>query len=69
MGAAETGGPGIRMLVVQLRQRTVLPRAEAGTARTFRQVRFGHMMRIVSEAMVIGLSAPGVTDRRFALAA
>lgn len=52
LGFAWTGPPGIRMLVVQLRQRTVFPRAEVGTARTFRQVRFGHMMRIVSTAMV-----------------
>lgn len=40
--------PGTRMVVVQLRQRTVLPREECGTIRTRRHVRFGHMMRTFS---------------------
>lgn len=38
-------GLGTRMLVPQARQRTVFPRAVAGTASTFRHVRFGHMIR------------------------
>lgn len=37
------------MFVLQLRQRTVLPRALVGTASTLRQVRFGHMIRTVSK--------------------
>lgn len=36
---------GMRMFVLQERQRTVLPRADWGTAKTFLQVRFGHMIR------------------------
>lgn len=42
---------GTRMLVPQDRQRTVLPRAMAGTAKTFLQVRFGHMIRTGDSAI------------------
>ena len=47
------------MLVPQDLQRTVLPRADAGTASTFRQVRLGHMMRTASIPCPRRLGAPG----------
>lgn len=42
---------GMRMLVVHPRHRTVLPRADDGTARILRHVRFGHMTLSVSSAI------------------
>jgi len=38
---------GTRIVVPQLRQRTVRPRADIGTASMLRHFRFGHMIRIV----------------------
>lgn len=38
---------GTRMVVPQLRQRTVRPRAELGTASMLRHWRLGHMIRMV----------------------
>lgn len=38
---------GTLMFVPHCLQRTVLPRAASGTLSTFRQVRLGHIMRIV----------------------
>lgn len=43
--AGPLAGAGTRMLVPQLRHRTVFPRQVGGTSSTFLQVRFGHMMR------------------------
>ena len=51
VGEAEP--PGMRMAVAQARHRTVLPRAETGTESTLRQVRFGHMMRMLSSWFAI----------------
>lgn len=39
------------MFVPHARHRTVLPRAELGTASTFRQVSLGHMIRTVSSGI------------------
>lgn len=39
---------GTRIMVWQALQRTFLPRAEAGTARTFLHLRLGHMIWIDS---------------------
>lgn len=39
------------MLVPHARQRTVLPRAELGTASTFLHVSFGHIIRTVSSGI------------------
>lgn len=44
---------GMRMMVAQALQRTVLPRAVLGTARILRQTRFGHMMRTVMESDMV----------------
>lgn len=47
---------GIRMLVPHPLQRTVLPRADVGTARTFLQVRFGHITRRLDSLLLIAPS-------------
>ncbi|KAA0216027.1 MAG: hypothetical protein DYG94_10070 [Leptolyngbya sp. PLA3] len=47
--------------VPQFLQRTVLPRADSGTAKTRRHDKFGHMIRTVSEA-IAGYSC--AVDRR-----
>ena len=47
-----TFGDGMRMLVPQVRHRTVLPRQAGGTSRTFLHVRFGHMiLRLVPASL------------------
>lgn len=53
-GVFAAGAAGIRMLVEHPRHRTVFPRADCGTASTFRQLRFGHMIRRWSFAMAVG---------------
>lgn len=52
------------MFVPQLRQRTVFPRADTGTASTLRQVSDGHMILMTSCCMAatskIGLRGRGL---------
>jgi hypothetical protein len=54
----------MRMLVPQVRQRTVLPRQDCGTARTFRQARLGHMIRTFGSAMLGALRLGEASDVR-----
>ncbi len=58
-GAASPLPAGMRMCVAHARQRTVLPRATVGTARTFRHRRFGHMILIEAgfASAIVGLPA------------
>src|SRR5262245_46961037 len=42
---------GTRMLVEQLRHRTVFPRHDWGTASTLRHIKFGHMIRTLVAVM------------------
>lgn len=55
---------GTATVVPQFLQRTVFPRVDSGTARTLRQVRFGHMMRTVSFAMGVSTPAQGIIGLR-----
>jgi hypothetical protein len=51
------------MFVLHARQRTIFPRAAAGTASSFRQVRFGHMILTVSaDISLSGLFRAGPTS-------
>src|SRR6185503_1987058 len=60
LGASVAVRPGTRMFVPQLLHRTVLPRQEWGTASTLRQVRLGHMMRMLAgKSFGIGPASPG----------
>ena len=43
---------GMRIFVLQFLQRTVFPRAIAGIESTFRQVRFGHIMRTILSSAI-----------------
>lgn len=47
MGFVAPFEAGTRIFVLHALQRTVFPRAISGIERTFRQVRFGHMIRTI----------------------
>ena len=49
-GIALLGIAGTRILVPQLRHRTVFPRQLFGTSSTFRHVRFGHMILMLGDS-------------------
>ena len=52
VGFLDTLAWGTRILVPHCLQRTVLPRATSGTDRTFRHVRFGHIIRSICSDIV-----------------
>lgn len=57
--------PGMRISVPQLRHRTVFPRATVGTAKTFRQLMLGHIMRMDDGFSLISSFLSFSSDERY----